>query len=148
MRIQWVMTATTPTPSAEQKETDRSPAIDEAMIRRVVHGFYDRARVDPMLGPVFDERVDDWPTHLRKMVDFWSAATLHTRRYAGKPAAAHAVIDGISTAHFQRWLELFAATVRDLCPPAEAALFINFANRMGVGLTATLRLPRPTPVGE
>ena len=120
--------------------------VDEDMIRRVVYGIYDRVREDALLGPVFMERVGDWPTHLEKMVDFWSAAILRTGRYHGRPAAAHALIEGISTDHFQHWLGLFAATVRDLCPPAEAALFTEMANRLARGLTATLRLRAPVPV--
>lgn len=138
--------STTLPPAARAHGAAAGEGIDEAMIHRVVHGFYDRAREDALLGPVFEERVADWPAHLAKMVDFWSAATLRTGRYRGRPAAAHAIIDGISTAHFQRWLELFAATVHDLCPPAAAAMFVDFANRMARGLTATLRLPAPVGI--
>jgi hemoglobin len=44
--------------------------IDEAMIARLVHGFYDRARHDPLLGPVFESKVQDWDAHLARMCDF------------------------------------------------------------------------------
>ena len=55
--------------------------IDEAMIHRLVHGFYDRIRVDPELGPIFAREIDDWDPHLAKMCDFWSSVVLMTKRY-------------------------------------------------------------------
>ena len=60
-------------PGSAYSPSSRSPAsaIDEAMIHRVVHRFYERARDDELLGPVFDRHVDDWPTHLATMVDFY-----------------------------------------------------------------------------
>ena len=38
--------------------------IDEAMIERLVHTFYGRARRDPLLGPIFDSTVQDWERHI------------------------------------------------------------------------------------
>jgi hemoglobin len=34
--------------------------IDEAMIERLVRGFYARVRDDAMLGPIFASKIDDW----------------------------------------------------------------------------------------
>ncbi|MBW8303635.1 MAG: group III truncated hemoglobin, partial [Brevundimonas sp.] len=50
--------------------------IDEAMIARLVDGFYDRVRADPLLGPVFAERISDWGPHLEQMRLFWSSVAL------------------------------------------------------------------------
>ena len=107
-------------------------ALDEAMIHAVVHGFYDRIRADELLGPVFDAAIapQDWPVHLAKMCDFWSATLLRTGRYQGRPLAPHLVIPGIGEAHFRRWLRLFRDTVRQLCPPEIAALFMDRALRI------------------
>lgn len=63
--------------------------LDDAMLSRLVHRFYDRVRVDPMLGPVFAERISDWGPHLAKMVDFWFSVTLMTGRYHGAPMPKH-----------------------------------------------------------
>ena len=41
--------------------------IDEAMIARLVDGFYDRVLVDPLIGPVFNDRIQDWEPHLEQM---------------------------------------------------------------------------------
>jgi hemoglobin len=68
--------------------------LDDAMLARLVYGFYDRVRVDPMLGPVFAERIADWGPHLAKMVDFWSSVALMTGRYHGAPMPKHLSIGG------------------------------------------------------
>ncbi|WP_027170569.1 group III truncated hemoglobin [Mesorhizobium sp. WSM3224] len=106
--------------------------LDEAMIRRVVHGFYDEIRHDELLGPIFHQRIqpDEWPHHLAKMCDFWSATLLRTARYEGRPLPPHLAIASLGEAHFQRWLKLFRATVRSICPPEVAALFMNRALRI------------------
>ncbi|MER8461809.1 group III truncated hemoglobin [Mesorhizobium sp. M1396] len=52
--------------------------LDEAMIRGVVHGFYEEIRRDQLLGPIFNAAIqpEAWPRHLAKMCDFWSATLL------------------------------------------------------------------------
>ena len=54
--------------------------IDEAMIERLVRAFYGRIRRDPLLAPVFAERIDDWEPHLQRMCAFWSSVALLTGR--------------------------------------------------------------------
>ena len=46
--------------------------ITEAMIERLVHGFYAKVRADAVLGPVFDARIKEWEPHLAQMCAFWS----------------------------------------------------------------------------
>lgn len=106
--------------------------LDEAMIRAVVHGFYDRIREDPLLGPVFNSRIaaDDWPRHLQRMCDFWSATLLRTARYQGRPLPPHLAIPEIEKRHFERWLQLFAETVDTICPKEVASLFLDRAMRI------------------
>lgn len=123
----------TPHPDAE--------GITDELIRAVVTEFYRRARRDDHLGPVFEKYVQDWETHLTKMTDFWSAALLRTGRYSGRPIEQHRAIDGLSASHFSRWLELFEATVHDLCDPQEARAFLIRAQRMRDGITKVLGLP-------
>ncbi|MCA0317213.1 MAG: group III truncated hemoglobin [Proteobacteria bacterium] len=107
-------------------------SLDEAMIEAVVHGFYDEIRADELLGPVFNAAIaeQDWPHHLAKMCDFWSATLLRTSRYEGRPLPPHLAIPGLGEAHFRRWLTLFRSTVRRLCPPEVAELFMDRAMRI------------------
>jgi hemoglobin len=106
--------------------------LDEAMIHAVIHGFYDEIRADTLIGPIFNSRIapDEWPHHLAKMCDFWSSTLLRTSRYEGRPLPPHLAIPGLGEAHFRRWLTLFRATVRRLCPPEVAALFMDRALRI------------------
>ena len=107
--------------------------IDEAMIARLVDGFYGRVRSDPLLGPVFAARIDDWEPHLARMRDFWSGVALMTGRYKGKPMQKHFPL-GLERAHFEQWLALFEATAAELCPPAAAAFFTDRAHRIAESL--------------
>lgn len=107
-------------------------ALDEAMIHAVVHGFYERIRKDDLLGPIFNAAIapEEWPRHLGKMCDFWSATLLRTGRYDGRPLPPHLAISGLAEEHFRRWLRLFRKTVRELCPPDVASLFMDRALRI------------------
>jgi hemoglobin len=116
--------------------------VDEAMIRALVHGFYDRIRADAILGPVFAAEISDWDPHLAKMVDFWSSVVLMTKRYDGRPVPAHVKISGLDRAHFAHWLALFESTARELCPPAAADLFIDRAHRIAQSLQLSLDFHR------
>lgn len=107
--------------------------IDERMIERLVHAFYGRVQADKVLGPIFVERIADWPAHLARMCAFWSSVVLMSGRYHGRPMQAHAPLP-VEGSHFDRWLELFAATARDVCPPAAANLFIEKAKMIAESL--------------
>lgn len=96
--------------------------VDDESLSRLVHLFYARVREDPGLAPVFDAAISDWPHHLAKMVDFWSAMMLGTSRYRGNPLMMHIKHKArITPDLFGRWLELWTRTSDELMPPAAAA---------------------------
>lgn len=107
--------------------------IDEAMIDRLIRAFYAAARRDPLIGPVFDGKVHDWEAHFHRMGEFWSSVTLMSGRYHGQPMAKHVVLP-VDTPHFDRWLEIFARTAAEVCPPAAAAYFLDRAHRIADSL--------------
>jgi len=107
--------------------------IDEAMIDRVVRAFYACARQDELIGPIFEREVADWEAHFGRMNAFWSSVLLMSGRYHGTPMPMHARLP-IGTEHFNRWLELFVQTAREVCPPAAAAVFADRANRIADSL--------------
>jgi hemoglobin len=107
--------------------------ITEAMIERLVHAFYDKVRADAVLGPVFDARIRDWGPHLKQMCAFWSSVALMTGRYHGTPMVKHAPLP-VDAAHFDRWLELFEETAREVCPPEAKAHFVERARRIASSL--------------
>lgn len=102
----------------KQQET----GIDEAMIKKLVHAFYDKIRTDALLGPIFNERISDWEPHLNRMCDFWSSATLKSGRYNGNPMMKHHPLP-IDGRFFDHWLELFEQTAIEICPPNAAEVF-------------------------
>ena len=107
--------------------------IDDAMISRLVRGFYARVRTDELLGPVFAARIANWEPHLQRMCDFWSSVALMTGNYHGEPMQKHLPLP-IDGRHFDRWLELFEVTARELCPAKAADHFIERARRIGESL--------------
>ncbi len=114
-------------------EVEASTGINEAMIHRLVHSFYERVRCDPLLGPLFEVRIINWGPHLDRMCAFWSSVVLMTGRYHGRPMQAHAPLP-VEALHFDRWLALFEVTARDVCPSAAAALFIEKARMIAQSL--------------
>jgi len=123
--------------------------IDDAMIERVVRGFYGRIRQDAVLGPIFAARIADWEPHLEKMCAFWSSVALMSGRYHGQPMPAHLPLP-IEGPHFDRWLAIFSETVRTLCPAAAADHFLERAHRIAESLELGIavqkgRLPRRRP---
>lgn len=114
-------------------EVAQRTGIDEAMINLLVRAFYAKVRMDPMLGPIFDERISDWESHLRRMCAFWSSVALMSGAYHGQPMEKHLKLR-IDARHFDRWLTLFEDTAHDVCSPAAAAHFIERARRVAESL--------------
>jgi hemoglobin len=122
--------------------------VTEPMIRELVHAFYGRVRLDPLLGPIFNAAIQDWDAHLAKLCDFWSSVVLMSGRYHGTPMQAHARLPGIEPQHFARWLEMFAETARQVCPPEATALFVDRAERIAQSLQLGIAFARgesPSP---
>lgn len=114
--------------------------ITEEQIRAVVVEFYRRARLDDVLGPVFEAYVEEWDRHLARMTDFWSAALLRSGRYSGRPIERHRGIAELRIEHFDRWIELFEDTVRDICADHEAEAFLVRARKMRDAMSKLLEL--------
>tara|TARA_R110002051_G_scaffold20499_7_gene55858 strand:+ start:6462 stop:6968 length:507 start_codon:yes stop_codon:yes gene_type:complete len=115
------------------RRIEAETGIDEPMIARLVDAFYDRVREDALIGPVFADRIRDWGPHLAQMKLFWSSVALMTGVYHGRPMPKHLPLP-VDGRHFDRWLELFRATARDICPPAAADHFIERAERIAESL--------------
>ncbi len=83
-------------------------------IKLLVDTFYDRIREDKLLGPIFDERIQDrWSIHLEKMYKFWQTVLLQEHTYFGSPFPPHAQLP-VGHEHFAAWLALFNKTVDEL----------------------------------
>lgn len=109
--------------------------IDDDNLRVLVTTFYDRVRLDALLGPIFEVRIGaSWERHMDRMVDFWSSVLLGTGRFRGNPMLKHALIPDLSPAHFDHWMEMFEATVGALYDAEPAAQILMRARNMRRGL--------------
>ena len=109
------------------------PLPDEAAISCLVHAFYGRARVDALLGPVFEAAVHDWPAHMDILVRFWSSVLLRAGTYRGNPMAVHQPL-ALGEEHFARWLALWEQTAREVLPRDQAQHVSEIAQRIGRSL--------------
>lgn len=83
-------------------------------IKILVDTFYDKIRKNELLGPIFNERIQDrWPEHLEKMYTFWQTVLLKEHTYFGSPFVPHAQLP-VDNIHFNTWVGLFNETVDDL----------------------------------
>lgn len=114
--------------------------LSEVTLADFLDAFYAKVQRDPVLGPVFAQRIadDQWPRHLATIQDFWSSVLLKTGRYKGNPFGKHMGIAGIGMRHFERWLGLFAETADEAFEPDIAAVLTERANRIGDSLKAGL----------
>lgn len=108
-------------------------AINEAIIETVVRTFYERVLQDAFLAPIFEDHIENWEAHLQNMFAFWSSIMLHTNRYNGRPMPKHVVLP-IDTTHFDRWLQIFEKTVKELCIKEDADLFMKKATQIAHSL--------------
>ena len=126
-------------------------ALDDAGLRRLVETFYARVRQDALIGPLFNEAIDDWPHHLKSLASFWNSVMLGSGRYKGQPVPAHMKHRAhITPAMFDRWLELWRATTDELMAPEAAAALQAKAERIADSLQLALffRPERPGTKGN
>ena len=115
-------------------------AITEEALGRLVERFYARVRRDPLIGPVFNGAIDDWPEHLERLQAFWSSVMLTSRRYKGRPLPAHLRhAEAMTPENFARWLALWAETTGEMFGPEAAAAFQAKAARIAESLSLGVR---------
>lgn len=88
--------------------------IDDAYLSEMVEQFYARIQADELLGPIFAQRITDWPNHLAHMKKFWRSIMLKTGEFSGNPMMKHAAIPKIDNPEFGQWLKLFGQTLDEM----------------------------------
>ena len=86
----------------------------EKEIDQLVRSFYEKARKDPSLGPIFEAHVTNWEAHFVQMTDFWSGNLLGTNRFYGAPMPKHLAVPNLRPELFEQWLRLFKQTTQEL----------------------------------
>jgi hemoglobin len=91
---------------------------NRADIQQLVDTFYIKVRADETIGYLFNDVAKvNWEQHLPRMYDFWENILFQTGSFKGNPMAAHVQLhqkSPLSAAHFDRWQQLFFATVDEL----------------------------------
>lgn len=80
-------------------------------IRLMVDTFYETVQQDPILGPIFNEKIQNrWPEHLEIMYRFWQTILLEVHTYSGSPFPPHKQLP-VYKDHFNHWTTLFNNTI-------------------------------------
>ncbi|MDN5924061.1 MAG: group III truncated hemoglobin, partial [Xanthomonadales bacterium] len=124
----------------------RQATISPDDISALVDCFYDKVRLDPLIGPVFNAAVHDWNAHKRLLVSFWSSLLIERGSYHGNPLMKHRG-HGIENQHFERWLRLWHETSDALFDAETAGVFQEFAGRISLGMRMGLGL-RDNSIGK
>jgi len=83
-------------------------------IKLLVNTFYEKVQHDDLIGPIFNQKmIGRWPEHLEKMYRFWQTILLEEHTYSGTPFPPHKHLP-VNQSHFDRWMEIFTATVDNL----------------------------------
>lgn len=115
---------------AEKRLAAEEIGVDADYIDYFVETFYGKIRDDELLGPIFNERISDWPAHLARMKAFWRSVLHNSGEFAGNPMLKHMVIPGIELRHFSHWLDLFYETLRESEPTSDATALVGGRARM------------------
>lgn len=110
-------------------------------IGELVDRFYAKVRLDPEIGPIFNAAIDDWPAHLALLKNFWSTVLLQERSYKGDPLSKHLPLS-LDPPHFERWLELFEETAREVMQTEHADLIIDKSQRIAQNFQAAIAYHR------
>jgi hemoglobin len=117
--------------------TDREDIAD------LVTAFYRRAFADDILGPIFlDIAQMDLPAHLPVMCDFWETVLLRAGLYHRNALAPHLDLNTkieLIPAHFDRWLNLWTATIDERYTGERAELAKVQATHIAGSLSRRLR---------
>jgi hemoglobin len=115
---------------AEKKAAAEEIGVDAVYIDNFVETFYGKIRHDELLGPIFNERIADWPAHLARMKGFWRSVLHNSGEFAGNPMLKHMAISGLELRHFSHWLDLFYETLREAEPTPDATALVGGRARM------------------
>ena len=87
--------------------------LDDQPLAELTRRFYEKADLDPILGPVILAAlpVERRAEHFAVFRDFWAKMLFGTEGYGGNALTAHAGLV-LEARHFERWLEIFAANFR------------------------------------
>ena len=115
---------------SEQTTTLYERAGGREGIALLLRHFYADVRQHEVIGPVFNERIKDWPAHIAKIGEFWARVTGGPSTYSGQMPVKHLSL-GLEPQHFAAWLGLWDANCRCYLKPREAEEMSGLAHEIG-----------------
>ncbi|CAN0593913.1 unnamed protein product [Ectocarpus sp. 12 AP-2014] len=112
---------------------------DRADVSVLVRTFYAKIRKEEVLGPIFNNSITDWDSHLELLTNFWETQLFLKRTYHGNLVTAHQEVDEkmnhtITSEHFGLWLNLWFETIDELFTGETAWIAKNRAQKMSTML--------------
>ncbi len=112
---------------------------DRTDVSLLVRTFYKKIRKDKVLGPIFNNSITDWESHLELLTDFWETQLFLKRKYHGNPITAHQEVDEkinhtVTSEHFGLWLNYWFSTIDELYTGEIAWIAKNRAQKMSTML--------------
>src|SRR5687768_2755246 len=101
-----------------QRESLYNRMGGQAKIAELLKHFYADVRQHNVIGPIFNERIKNWPEHLTKIGEFWARVTGGPSSYSGQMPMKHLNL-GLKEEHFQTWLQLWCANCKVYLPEQE-----------------------------
>ncbi len=117
-------------------------------IEFLVRQFYQAVRQDELLGPIFNQQIMHWESHIQRLTDFWQTNLLVVRRYKGNPLRVHQEVDrqsehSIQQVHFGRWLQHWFQTLDQYFIGENKEIAKNRARNMASHLFIKMYTARP-----
>lgn len=109
-------------------------------IYQLVTLFYAKVRKDTVLGPFFNDKIEDWEAHHQHLTTFWESSLFMSRKlekkYSGNPLEVHVTVDkennnSITELHFGIWLNHWIQTIETLFDGEVADNAKRRARKMG-----------------
>ncbi len=119
---------------------------DKDDVKLLVDEFYDRAKADELLGPIFAKAIDPnkWEHHVERIYSFWNTVLFGKKDYLGNPFIHHLHLP-IEELHFERWTMIFAEVINEKFVGDKAEEAIDRANKMSLLFQSKLNYVRANP---
>lgn len=104
----------------------------------LVHSFYKKIRENEEIKDFFNS-IEDWDSHLEKLIDFWENNLFAKRLYFGNPMTAHIKVDElhdfkVSPNEFGLWLNLWFETLDEYFEGENVEILKRRARKMATNL--------------
>ena len=109
---------------------------------KLLRFFYADVRQHTEIAPIFAAHIEDWPSHLEKLADFWSGILGGPRLYSGAMPMKHIPLR-LEERHFAAWLGLWSRHSQAHFAAAEARELIAAAETIGQRLRQILAQSAP-----